>query len=155
MRSADDWFSEYGDSHRNATNKVLHWICVPAIVISVIGLLWALPFPQFSAEQTPWLNWGTLVMLAGLGFYFLISAALAIGMLPVLGAMLLVVLWPARQPWPLWRSCALIFVIAWIGQFIGHAIEGRRPAFFKDLKFLLIGPLWLLGFVYRRLGIGY
>lgn len=69
MRSADDWFSEYGDSHRNATNKVLHWICVPAIVISVIGLLRAVPFPQFSAEQTPWLNWGTLVMLAGLGFY--------------------------------------------------------------------------------------
>jgi uncharacterized membrane protein YGL010W len=155
MRSADDWFSEYGDSHRNSTNKVLHCICVPAIVISVIGLLWALPFPQFSAEQALWLNWGTLVMLAGLGFYFLISAALAIGMVPVLGVIVLVVLWLARLPWPLWRSCALIFVIAWIGQFIGHAIEGQRPSFFKDLKFLLIGPLWLLGFVYRRLGIGY
>jgi uncharacterized membrane protein YGL010W len=155
MRSADDWFSEYGDSHRSAANKVLHWICVPAIVVSVIGLLWTLPFPEFSAEQTPWLNWSTLMMLAGLGFCLLISAALAIGMLPVLGAMVLAVLGLARLPWPLWRSCALIFVIAWTGQFIGHAIEGKRASFFKDLKFLLIGPLWLLACVYRRLGIRY
>jgi uncharacterized membrane protein YGL010W len=155
MRSADDWFSEYGESHRNAANKVLHWICVPAIVTSVIGLLWALPFPQFTATQTPWLNWGTLVILAGLGYYFLISASLAIGMLPILAAMILFVLWLAQLPWPLWLSSALIFVIAWLGQFMGHAIEGKRPSFFKDVQFLLIGPLWLLGFVYRRLGIAY
>ena len=56
---------------------------------------------------------------------------------------------------PLWQICLVIFVVAWIGQFIGHALEGRRPSFFKDLQFLLIGPLWLLGFVYRRLGLRY
>ena len=56
---------------------------------------------------------------------------------------------------PLWQSCLAIFVVAWIGQFVGHAVEGRRPSFFKDLQFLLIGPLWLLSFAYRRLGLRY
>ena len=38
-------------------------------------------------------------------------------------------------------------------QFIGHAVEGKRPSFFKDLQFLLIGPIWLLSNLYRRVGI--
>ena len=61
----------------------------------------------------------------------------------------------ATLPWPLWLSSVAIFVIAWIGQFIGHAIEGRRPSFFKDLQFLLIGPLWLVAAAYRRLIVPY
>jgi uncharacterized membrane protein YGL010W len=48
-----------------------------------------------------------------------------------------------------------VFVLAWIGQFVGHMIEGRKPSFFEDVKFLLVGPAWLLGFIYRRAGIPY
>ena len=48
-----------------------------------------------------------------------------------------------------------IFVIAWIGQFIGHKIEGAKPSFFEDLQYLLIGPAWLLHFIYRKIGISY
>lgn len=155
MRTADEWFREYGDSHRHDANKLLHWICVPAIVVSVIGLLWILPVPQNLRIGSRWLNWATVAMLAALIYYFLVSARLALGMIPVFAGMSLAVLWLAQLPWPLWWSCAAIFVAAWIGQFIGHAIEGKRPSFFRDLQFLLIGPLWLLGFVYRRLGIAY
>jgi uncharacterized membrane protein YGL010W len=61
----------------------------------------------------------------------------------------------ARTGLAVWKVSIVVFVIAWIGQFIGHSIEGKRPSFFKDLQFLLIGPLWLLSFVYRRLGIRY
>jgi uncharacterized membrane protein YGL010W len=155
MRSADDWFRDYGESHRSGANKILHWICVPAIVVSVIGLLWALPLPEALRSRSPWLNWATLAMGAALIYYSLVSARLALGMIPVLGAMTALILWLERLPWPLSISCVAIFVTAWIGQFIGHAIEGRRPSFFKDLQYLLIGPLWLLGFVYRGLGIAY
>ena len=49
----------------------------------------------------------------------------------------------------------ILFVAAWIGQFIGHRIEGKKPSFFKDILFLLVGPLWILAFLYRRLGIRY
>ena len=70
-------------------------------------------------------------------------------------AMLFIVRWLDTLSWPLWASCLTIFVVAWIGQFIGHSIEGTRPSFFKDVQFLLIGPIWLVSHVYRRLGVSF
>ena len=49
--------------------------------------------------------------------------------------------------------CGVLFVLAWVGQFIGHKIEGKKPSFFEDLQFLLVGPVWLLRFVYERMGL--
>lgn len=148
MSNIQTWLDDYGASHRNRTNKVLHWFCVPIIVWCVIGLLWCLPDPG--------VNWANLVVLAALIYYALLSIPLALGALPVLAAML----WSVAQLGALGSSVLLgvsaaLFVIAWIGQFIGHAIEGKRPSFLKDIQFLLIGPLWLLADLYRRLGIRY
>jgi uncharacterized membrane protein YGL010W len=56
---------------------------------------------------------------------------------------------------PLWLVCVIIFVVAWIGQFYGHKVEGKKPSFLKDIQFLLIGPAWLMHFIYRKLGIPY
>ena len=155
MRSADQWFNEYGESHRNRTNKIIHWLCVPAIVFSLVGLLWSLPRPEMFAEISPWLNWGSLFVAAAMVYYLLLSWQLALGMLLVSA----LVLWGnfelAQLETPLWRIALAIFVVAWIGQFIGHRIEGKKPSFFKDIQFLLIGPVWLLGFVYRKAGIRY
>jgi uncharacterized membrane protein YGL010W len=69
--------------------------------------------------------------------------------------LLLATQWLANLPWPLWLTALVIFVIAWIGQFAGHALEGKRPSFFKDVQFLLIGPLWLVAAAYRRVGLPY
>jgi uncharacterized membrane protein YGL010W len=156
MRTAAQWLDDYGDSHRNHTNKALHWICVPVIVWCVIGLLWSLPFPSAIRDSYPAANWGGIVVLAALIYYSLLSIPLALGALPVL----LAFLWSIDRidraaVAPLWGICVFLFVVAWIGQFIGHAIEGKRPSFFKDLQFLMIGPLWLLADVYRRLGLRY
>jgi uncharacterized membrane protein YGL010W len=84
----------------------------------------------------------------------LLSIPLALGAAPLLIAFLWSIDWLERSSAvPMWSICVLAFVVAWIGQFIGHAIEGKRPSFFKDVQFLMIGPLWLLADVYRRLGI--
>ncbi len=155
MRTVTQWLDEYGDSHRNPVNKGLHWLCVPPIVISVIGLLWSLPVPEVAGTLSPWLNWATIAAALSLVYYFTLSPPLAIGSVVVFAAMFAVVLALARLAWPLWQTCAVIFVVAWIGQFIGHVLEGKRPSFFKDLQFLLIGPLWLLAFIYRGLGLPY
>jgi len=56
---------------------------------------------------------------------------------------------------PLWMISLIIFVVAWIGQFYGHKVEGKKPSFLKDIQFLLIGPAWLMHFIYRKLGISY
>ena len=155
MRTVTQWLDEYGASHRNPVNKALHWICVPAIVVAVIGLLWSLPVPAAFRALSPWLNWATITALLSFVYYYSLSPALALGSVLVFAAMLALVQGLLRLPWPLWQSCATIFVVAWIGQFIGHACEGKRPSFYKDLQFLLIGPLWLLAFVYRALGLRY
>jgi uncharacterized membrane protein YGL010W len=155
MRSVADLLSEYGASHQDPTNKRLHWICVPPIVLAVLGLLWSVPVPAPLATWSPWLNWASLGAVAAIVYYLLLSPALAAGALVGFVALLAVTQGLAHLPWPLWLTSLVIFVIAWIGQFIGHAIEGKRPSFFKDLQFLLIGPLWLEAAVYRRFNVPY
>jgi len=155
MRSMNQWLSEYGESHQNARNELLHWICVPAIVLTVIGFLWAIPVPETIAGVSPWLNWATLAVGAAIVYYFTMSPALGVGAAICLVALLIIVSWLDSLAWPLWLTCLTIFIVAWIGQFIGHSIEGKRPSFFKDVQFLLIGPIWLVSHVYRRLGISF
>ncbi len=149
-RRAQAWFDEYSESHRNPTNKVLHWVCVPVILLSVVGLLWALPFPGALRSTSPFLNWATVVAVLAVAYYFTLSATLGIGMIVVMLAMLAIVYGLDLLPVPLWITCVTLFVVAWIGQFIGHAVEGKRPSFFKDVQFLMIGPLWLLAHLFRR-----
>jgi uncharacterized membrane protein YGL010W len=155
MRTVNEWLGEYGASHQNPTNKVLHWICVPPIVLAVMGLLWSLPVPDAFSAVSPWLNWATLVALAALVYYFVLSPSLAVGLLIAFIVLLLITQGLARLPWSLWITSLTLFIVAWIGQFVGHAVEGKRPSFFRDLQFLLIGPLWLLAAVYRKFRLPY
>ena len=152
MRSVTQWLDEYGAGHRHPVNKTLHWICVPLIVLSVIGLISCIPVPGFFGEVSPWLTWATLGAIGAVLFYFSLSVPLALGSIIAFVVLFAALHALGQLPFPLWQSCAAIFVLAWIGQFIGHAIEGKQPSFFQDLVFLLIGPLWLLAFVFRRFG---
>jgi len=155
MCPVQEWFDEYGESHRNHLNKLVHWICVPLIVFSVVGLLWAVPVPASWRGVSPLFNFGTLLVVAAVAYYFLLSTPLALGMAIVAAVILAVLTWLEGLAIPVWQVAAAIFVFAWIGQFIGHIFEGRRPSFFKDVQFLLIGPIWLLAAVYRSLRVPY
>ena len=155
MRTMHQWLDEYGASHRNETNELLHWICVPTIALTVVGFLWAIPVPDAFAAASPWLNWATIGVALWIAYCFLLSPSLGVGATLCLVGMLFIVRWLDTLPWPLWSTCLVIFVAAWIGQFIGHSIEGTRPSFFKDVQFLLIGPIWLVSHVYRRLGLAF
>jgi uncharacterized membrane protein YGL010W len=155
MRTVNEWLDEYGASHQNPTNKALHWICVPPIVLAVMGLVWSLPVPGVFGGISALLNWATLVALAALVYYFALSPSLAVGLSIAFIVLLLITQGLARLPWPLWITSLTVFIVAWIGQFVGHALEGKRPSFFKDLQFLLLGPLWLLAAVYRKLSLPY
>jgi uncharacterized membrane protein YGL010W len=141
-RTIDVLLDQYSDSHRNPTNELIHFVCVPVIVFTLLGILWSI-HPLLSV----------IAVLAALVYYFRLSPPFAFGMLLMSAVMLaLLALMPPFTVLPL--SIA-IFVVAWIGQFIGHKIEGKKPSFFDDLRFLLIGPLFVLGFLYRRLHVAY
>ncbi len=155
MQTADHWFDEYAESHQNNINKGLHWICVPAILLSLMGLALSIPVPAYMASISPNLNWLSLLVFLALIYYYALSFKLAIGMTIVMLVFWQILGWMSGFPIPLWQTSIVIFVVAWIGQFIGHAIEGKKPSFFKDVQFLLIGPIWLLSFIYKRIGIRY
>ncbi len=156
MRTVQNWLDEYAESHQNGTNKTIHWICVPAIMHSLLGLFWAIPVPAVISEVSPLLNFATLFVAFALGYYLLLSPKLAIGMLPVVSVMMALnyLTWMQVGGW-IWLVSVVIFFVAWVGQFVGHKIEGKKPSFFKDLQFLLIGPIWLLSFIYRAVGMSY
>lgn len=150
MKSVDVWLEEYGESHRNPTNKAIHWVCVPAIVWTVTALIWSIPSPY------AWLNWAVVGAVAAMIWYIALSPRLAVGIGLFLLACLGLNAWlESTFAAPLWAIAVVVFVVAWIGQFIGHHIEGRKPSFFKDVQFLLVGPAWLMGFVYRKAGWSY
>lgn len=154
MRGVEDWLQAYGESHRHPANERLHWVCVPLIMLSLVGLLWSLPVPRALAAA-PLVNWGSAFVVAALVYYFVLSRPLALGMVIVSAAMLALLAWLDGFDTPLWVICAVVFALAWAGQFVGHAVEGKKPSFFEDVQFLMIGPLWILAGAYRRLGIRY
>lgn len=42
-----------------------------------------------------------------------------------------------------------LFVLGWVFQFIGHAIEGKPPSFFKDPRMLIVGPIYFVSKLFR------
>lgn len=154
MRTIDAWLNEYGESHQNPTNKLVHWICVPAIFFSVVGLLYSIKLPVLIAENLP-LNVAMLVLALVTIYYIRLSVTLAIGLILFTSLCLFLAQQVENQGWALWQVSLGIFVIAWIGQFWGHKVEGKKPSFFKDLQFLMIGPAWLMHFIYKKAGIPY
>lgn len=129
MKTINQWFDEYSESHQNKTNKAIHWVCVPTILFSIIGIL-----AHFSALLT------ALLLLLSFVFYARLDLVLAVAM----AALLVVMAW-LIYTLPVGIGFYIgLFVLAWIGQFYGHKIEGKKPSFFKDLQFLLIGPVWCM-----------
>lgn len=154
-------FIEYAQSHQNTTNVLIHWICVPLITFSLLGLVWMIPFPHISwlGSMNGFVNWASFLIAFVIYYYLQLSPTLSYGMLFVIGIFSFFIVqleyWEAAGGLPVWMVCAIIFVLSWIGQFIGHKIEGKKPSFLTDLKFLLIGPIWLLSKLYRKLKIPY
>ena len=154
-RRIDVLLAEYGESHQNPTNKAIHWIAVPVIAWSVIAILWVLPTPALF-HATPYLNWATIVCALAIIYYLTLSIPLAIGMAAFSAlAIVIIPLIESNVTINLQWIAGTLFVAAWGFQFAGHEVEGRQPSFFKDLQFLLIGPAWLMHFLFRRLGIPY
>ena len=146
MKTQNQWFSEYAVSHQNETNQLIHYICVPAIFFSIVGLLMSIPSTFISSITKLNLpiieNWATIILLISLIFYATLSIGTFIKML-FFGAICIVGNYYLSNLLPLLYISLFIFVIAWIGQFYGHKIEGKKPSFLKDLQFLLIGPAWV------------
>ena len=158
MRKIDQLLLEYGESHQDHTNKAIHWICVPLIFFSVVGLVASIPaglVQSFFGQANPYANWATVFFVLLLAYYVTLSIGLSVGMMLFGALCLYLARLIAESGNPLWAVSLIIFVVAWIGQFYGHKVEGKKPSFLKDLQFLAIGPAWLMHFIYKKLRIPY
>ena len=157
MRKIDQLFAEYAESHQNQTNKFIHWICVPLIFFTIVGFISLIPAPHFCAPFFGCISIASIVALFLVTiFYFTLSWKISLIMLLIMLLMehfaYAINVHFKENSWIIYLS---IFVITWIFQFIGHKIEGKKPNFLKDLQFLLIGPIWLLHFILKKIRIPY
>ena len=150
-KSINTWLDEYAESHQNKINKSIHWICVPLITFTLLGLLSLISY-DFKTYN---IDLASILIAIAIIFYIRLSKNLAIGML-IISTICIFILSKLKTIMPnfnLINLYILVFIISWIGQFIGHKIEGKKPSFIKDIQFLLIGPVWLLSFIYKKLNI--
>lgn len=147
MKTSKQWFDEYAVSHQNETNQLVHYICVPVLFFSIIGLLMSIPTTflenTFGLYNPLLENWATLIGLVVSVFYLRLGFWYFLEMVFVMLLCIIGNFWLGNNANLLYASIA-IFVIGWIGQFWGHKVEGKKPSFAKDLQFLLIGPLWVI-----------
>ena len=138
-RKVDQLLAHYAESHRNPRNEVIHFVAIPLIMLSLVGLLYALH---------PWVACGFL--LASLVYYARLSAVflVAMALVSVLGLGLVWAMGDRVLP-----VSIAVFVGAWIAQFVGHKMEGRKPSFFEDLQYLWVGPIFVLSKLFQRVGI--
>lgn len=152
-RPIDRWLDSYSRDHRDPRNQIIHLVCVPLILWSVLAMLWTIPVPPGLGQPG---FWAGMAMFFTAIYYWRLSRPLGFGMVLMYVVMGLAtfLLHQLLGQDLLWLAIA-VFVLAWIGQFVGHKIEGARPSFFTDLQYLLIGPLWTLSKLFRKLRLSW
>ena len=153
MRQIESLLNEYGESHQNKTNVVIHTIAVPAIYFVSIGLLWSIPVPEFLGFFD--VTWAHVVAIPTLWYYFKLSGPIGAAMTLLTIISFLAVQALANTSIVVWQFCLALFVVMWILQFVGHHIEGKKPSFLTDLRFLLVGPAWWWVHWLKRMNIQY
>lgn len=153
VRPVDRFFDAYSEDHRDATNQRLHVVCVPAIVWSLLALAHCVPL----GGGAPSGLLAAVLAVVAVAFWCWLSLPLGIGA----GIAMALSFWSVAMLHEMLGGGglalvgAVVFVAAWVGQFIGHHIEGRRPSFFTDLVYLMIGPVWVLAKGFRKAAIAY
>lgn len=153
MRNIDRLMAEYSQSHQNRINKMIHNIAVPAIYFVTIGLLYAIPVPDIMIKFD--VTFAHVAIIPVLFYYFKLSGPVGAAMtimsiLVFFGIKLL-----EGQGISIWQFSVVLFVVMWILQFVGHRIEGKKPSFLKDLQFLLVGPVWVVAPLLKKMNISY
>ncbi|WP_421131438.1 DUF962 domain-containing protein [Alteromonas sp. A079] len=153
MRTIEKLLMQYGESHQNKTNVIIHAIAVPSIYFVTLGLVWSIPVPDFLASLN--VTWAHILAIPLLYYYFTLSGPIGAAM-----TLLTIVCFGGinaldMAALPVWKCCLILFVFMWILQFIGHKIEGKKPSFLDDVRFLLVGPAWWWVHWLKRLNISY
>lgn len=138
-RRVDQLLAHYEESHRNPKNELIHFVAIPLIMLSLVGMMFAahpyIAYAFIAASMVYYLRLSLVFFVT-----MLLWSVLSVGVLFAMGSMVL-------------ELSVVIFVGAWILQFIGHKLEGKKPSFFEDIQYLWVGPLFVLSKLFTQLGL--
>lgn len=140
MKSLQQWVHEFSEAHQNTNNIKIHLFCIPVIFFSIVCFIESL---QFSFKSNLPFDLGHIISIVVLIFYARFGVKPFALMLVVIGVSRLIALTLLKNGVPLLLLSIVLFAVGWVGQYIGHILEGKKPPFFQDIKFLLIAPLWV------------
>jgi len=141
LKSCQENLTQYAAYHRDRRNIATHFVGIPLIVFSMILALATMSVSLGTVTLTA----AALVSIGLVGYYLVLDRVLGVAMAI---AMFLLCAGASEVSARLSTGATLglalfLFVFGWLLQFLGHKYEGMKPAFYDDVRQLLIGPLFV------------
>ncbi|MGN6394288.1 MAG: hypothetical protein ACTHMI_01900 [Mucilaginibacter sp.] len=156
LSPVDALFSKYSENYQTQSQKTIHWVCVVVIIFSLLGISWAAPFPHldFLKNYNGFFNWSSFLIAALIYYYYRLMPTLSFVMFVVLFVFAYGITkmadWQNAGGPPLLVISAVLFIAAAVLQFSNLKLKGKSTTFLDWLKFMIISPLWVLHFVFRK-----
>ena len=150
MNETNKWLIDYGNSHQNVRYPLIFWSAVILFPISLVGTLWSIEMPVvFYISVSPAINWGLMFLLATIIYYFIISIAVAIGMIPFIVCVIAFFLWLENMDYPIISISIGINIMSIYGLYRGRGKNTGLKSLWQDIQMIIIGPLWMLSRLYK------
>jgi|TARA_B110000263_G_scaffold98380_1_gene85928 hypothetical protein len=150
MNETNKWLIDYGNSHQNVRYPLIFWSAVILFPISLVGALWSIEMPvAFYISVSPVINWGLMFLLATIIYYFIISIAVAIGMIPFIVCVIAFFLWLENMDYPIISISIGINIMSIYGLYRGRGKNTGLKSLWQDIQMMIIGPLWMLSRLYK------
>ena len=154
MNDPHKWLIDYDSSHKNIRYPLFFWSAVIFYLISLIGILWHIEMPDaFYIDVSSVINWGIMFLLATIIYYFIISISLAIGMIPFIVCVITFFLWLEIMHYPIISISIGINIISLYGLYRGRNKHTNFKNLWQDMQMTIIGPIWMLSKLYKKVGI--
>ena|SRR3569833_2113150 len=156
LSPVDELFSKYSENYQTPSQKLIHWVCLVVIIFSLLGISWAIPFPHldFLKSYNGFFNWSSFVIAALIYYYYRLMPSLSFIMFVLLFIFAYGVTkmadWQNAGGPPLLIVSAVLFIAAAVLQFSNLKLKGKSAPFGDWLKFMIISPLWVLHFGFRK-----
>ncbi|SFC79662.1 hypothetical protein SAMN05421747_1284 [Parapedobacter composti] len=162
-RAVDIHFEELNKQSRHPANRAIQYVAIPVFAFALLGLVWMVPFPEIGFLKRHgydiFLNWGSF-FIAGMIYYYLrLAPTLSYAILVTIGFFSFFIVqleyWEQRGGPAVWGICLALLSLSLAGLWAGKRME-RTPVTLRGfMRLLVLGPIWLWHFVFKKLHIPY
>ncbi len=150
MTEMDKWLNNYSQSRQNIRYPLIYWTSVLIFLISFVGILWTIEKPQEFVAISPILNWGVLFLMAAIIYYFIISIALGLGMIPFIMMVIGFFLWLENTDYSIITTSIGFNMISLFGLYQGRQRANNIESLLDDIQMIIIGPICMLSELIKK-----